>query len=74
MDIFPTEDIGSTIVFFIAAFTIFGFTFFVLWLFLKSEKGGKLKTGEKGMLIMVMFGFAFALIYAILSLLFRVYI
>lgn len=74
MDIFPTEDIGSVVVFVIAASTIFGFTFFIIWLFLKGDKTHKLKTGEKGMLIMVLFGFAFALVYAILSLLFKVYI
>ena len=69
-----TENTGSLFTFVLAATTIFGFTFFVIWLFLKSDKGNKLKAGEKGILIMVLFGFAFALIYGALALLAKVYI
>lgn len=69
-----TENTGSTMAFVLAATTIFAFTFFVLWLFLRSDKINKLKAGEKGILIMVLFGFAFALVYGILALLAKVYI
>ncbi len=69
-----TENTGSTMAFVLASTTIFAFTFFVLWLFLRSDKINKLKAGEKGILIMVLFGFAFALVYGILALLAKVYI